>query len=89
MLERKIGGEAMSAGLKRLTAESMGRHASWRQLQEAFESASGADLSAFFRQWVRRGGAPLLELVDARWQPGCSTHAWVSLGPKIAVPTRT
>jgi hypothetical protein len=84
MLERKIGAEAMSAGLQRLTVEQMGRHASWREIEEAFERASDADLSAFFEQWVRRGGAPLLELVEAQWEPG-SDRVEVTLSQE---PTR-
>ncbi len=70
MLERKIGIEALSAGLKLLTAERTGRHASWQDLEDAFERASGTELDAFFEQWVRGRGAPRLELVGASWQPG-------------------
>jgi len=66
MLERKIGSEALFAGLRILTAERMGKYTTWTHLQEAFERASGADLDAFFEQWVRTSGAPVLELVEAR-----------------------
>ncbi|MDH3525062.1 MAG: M1 family aminopeptidase [Acidobacteriota bacterium] len=92
MLERKIGPAAMSAGLRRLAAERMGRHASWRELEEAFEGAGGEDLGAFFDQWVRRGGAPLLELREARWRPGDSlVQVTLSQGPTsfvLDVPLR-
>jgi hypothetical protein len=70
MLERKIGPEPMLEGLRLLTAEQMGRHASWHEIREVMERTSGEDLSDFFGQWVRSGGAPRLELVDARWTPG-------------------
>jgi hypothetical protein len=70
MLERKIGIDALSAGLRRLTEEQMGRYASWDDLRAAFEQESGTDLDLFFDQWVRRGGAPQLALVDASWSPG-------------------
>jgi hypothetical protein len=77
MLERKIGREAMFAGLRRLTEEQMGRHANWEDLQEAFQKEAGQeDLEPFFRQWVRTGGAPLLELRDARHEPG---NPWVEV----------
>jgi hypothetical protein len=69
MLERTIGQEALFAGLRRLTAERMGRPTSWDDLREAFERESGVDLEAFFEQWVRRPGAPALELLDARPGP--------------------
>jgi hypothetical protein len=92
MLERKIGLEAMSAGLRLLTAERMGRYASWRQIEDAFERASGANLDDFFDQWVRRGGAPLLKLVKADWQPGADrVEVTLSQGPTdfaLDVPLR-
>ena len=59
MLERKVGHEAMFAGLRRLTAEHMGRFASWEHLQRAFEAEAGVELDAFFEQWVRSEGAPV------------------------------
>ncbi len=70
MLERKIGMPAMSAGLRRLASEHLGRHASWPDLEAAFEQASGLELDGFFEQWVRKSGAPRLELVEASWRPG-------------------
>jgi hypothetical protein len=70
MLERKIGPDAVFAGLRRLTAERMGKHSSWTHLQEAFEQESGVELDAFFEQWVRSGGAPVLELTGAEHRGG-------------------
>jgi aminopeptidase N len=70
MLERKIGREAMFAGLRRLTAERMGNFSSWDDLQQVFEQETRIDLDTFFAQWVRNGGAPLLELTDADYRPG-------------------
>ena len=70
MLERKIGREAMFAGLRRLTAERMGEFATWDHLKEAFEQETSIELDTFFAQWVRSGGAPLLELTDADYRPG-------------------
>jgi hypothetical protein len=70
MIERKIGAEAMQAALRRLTDERMGRYTNWDHLREALEVESGTDLEQLFEQWVRRGGAPLLELTDAEWTRG-------------------
>ena len=56
MLERKIGSEALFAGLRRLTGERMGQYSSWEDLKQAFEQESAVDLDAFFEQWVRGGG---------------------------------
>jgi len=92
MLERKIGQEAMFAGLRRLTAERVGKFTSWQHLQEAFEQESGVELDDFFTQWVRTGGAPLLELTNADHSPG-DDHAVVTIsqGPtdfELDVPLR-
>jgi len=70
MLERKIGEEAMFAGLRLLSSEQMGKFTNWQHLQEAFETVSGEDLQLFFEQWVRGGKAPSLSLVSADWSPG-------------------
>jgi hypothetical protein len=92
MLERKIGGAAFFAGLRRLTGERMGRHTSWDDIRAAMEAESQADLSPFFEQWVRRGGAPLLRLLDAVWEPGSTElRLTISQGPtdfQLDVPLR-
>lgn len=82
MLERRIGQEAMMAGLERLTAERMGAFTSWEDLQSAFEATAGENLDDFFEQWVRRNGAPLLELVEATWRPGAS-HVSVTISQGV------
>lgn len=78
MLERKLGSDAFAAGLRRLTAEQLGRHANWETLREAFEAESGEDLATFFEQWVRRGGAPELSLVSAT-----ATEVTISQGETV------
>ncbi len=92
MLERKIGVEAMFAALRRLTGRHLGSFISWDQIQEAFEAEAGTDLDGFFDQWLRQGGAPLLELTGADWSPGSDRLAlWVSQGDTgftLEVPLR-
>lgn len=92
MLERRIGADAMFAGLRLLTAERMGKFTNWEHLREAMERASGAVLGPFFEQWVRRGGAPLLSLESAAWQPGSEElRLSISQGPTdfaLDVPVR-
>jgi hypothetical protein len=70
MLERKIGNDAFFAGLRRLTAERMGKFTTWDDLQRAFEQEAGVGLDGFFRQWVWTGGAPQMELHAAELRPG-------------------
>ena len=82
MLERKIGNEALFAGLRRLASERMGKYSTWAHLQEAFEREAGVDLGQFFAQWVRGSGAPVLELVSADRAPGSAVlTVTISQGP--------
>lgn len=64
MLNNALGDDAFGAGLKRFYVEMAFKRASWADLQEAFEKASGKDLDWFFAQWVYRGGGPELALED-------------------------
>jgi hypothetical protein len=75
MLRKLIGDGAFWQGLQATARDGLGKHYSWSDLQRHFEAASATDLSAFFRQWTRRAGAPQLRLtdvsvipVDAGWQ---------------------
>jgi len=63
MLRLKLGDERFREGLRRFYADNLFRTADFGDLQAAFERVSGRDLSRFFHQWVRRRGAPVLELV--------------------------
>ncbi len=67
MLARRVGQENFWAALRRLTDGYTGKYASWQTFQRLFETQSGADLTRFFQQWVRQGGAPFLTLEQAQW----------------------
>ena len=67
MLARQIGQDVFWHTLRRLTAERMGTYVSFDDLLEAFEQESGKSLATFAAQWVRRGGAPSLQVRDARY----------------------
>ncbi len=91
MLEEKIGREAMFAGLRRFTAENMGKFATWDDLQKAFEPDAGVELDGFFEQWVRSGGAPVLELKGADRPEPEQLTVTLSQGPtsfELDVPLR-
>jgi hypothetical protein len=64
MLRREIGDRAFVHGLRRFYQQQRFRTASWAELQQAFEAASGRDLGGFFGQWLDRTGAPVLKLED-------------------------
>ncbi len=91
MLEDKIGRDAMFAGLRRFTAEQMGKFAAWDDLQVAFEEEAGMELDGFFEQWVRSGGAPVLELKSADRSDREQLAVTISQGPtdfELDVPLR-
>jgi aminopeptidase N len=64
MLRDEIGSEAFRAGLQRFWMNRRFHVASWGDLRDAFESAAGRPLDAFFRQWLERPDAPQLTLRD-------------------------
>ena len=75
------GDDAFFEGLRRYVARYGGRTATTDSLQAVMEGAAGQSLDAFFRQWTRRSGHPVLratwrfdgealELTVAQTQPG-------------------
>lgn len=69
MLARRIGQENFWAAMRQLTQEYVGSYASWEAIREVTERASGESLETFFQQWVRNGGAPLLSIEAAQYDP--------------------
>jgi hypothetical protein len=70
MLGDLIGAPAFDAGLQALWREYRLRTAGWFEVQRSFERQAGRDLDVFFAQWVRRSGAPLLEIEAAKNETG-------------------
>lgn len=66
-LEQEIGRDAFFAALRNFNYRQVGRLATWDDLQESFEQASGADLGWFFEQWVRQPGAFESRIASAKW----------------------
>jgi aminopeptidase N len=66
MLRDELGRPAFEQGTRRFWNENRFRRATWQDLQDAFEHASGRKLDHFFRQWLDRTGAPALAIEDAR-----------------------
>ncbi len=62
MLEDAVGEEAFNKGLKDFYKKYAFKRASWKDIEDAFEDASGDDLKWFFEQWVFRKGGPSLSL---------------------------
>ena len=66
MLRDEIGPAAFDQGLRRFWQAHQFRSASWKELEAAFSTASGRDLSRFFAQWVQRPSSPRLMLAARR-----------------------
>lgn len=65
MLRRRVGDERFKTLLAALYRDYRGTRASWtdvRRASEASAAGSGADVSAFFDQWIARAGAPALQV---------------------------
>ena len=62
MLNLEIGQRAFDDGIRRFWRDHRFTTASWDDLRDAFEQASGRDLDWFFEQWLDRSGAPELDL---------------------------
>jgi aminopeptidase N len=65
MLRDRIGTDAFDLGIRAFWREQRFRTASWADLREAFEQASGESLRPFFDQWLMRAGAPSLRIDKA------------------------
>ena len=67
MLARRLGQDNFWGAMRQLTDQYVGRYASWSDIQHVCEQQVGTDLSTFFEQWVRRGGAPQLAIDRATY----------------------
>lgn len=62
MLRRHLGDEIFYRSLKEFYRKKIWSLASWEDIKEVFEENSNQDLDWFFDQWVKRSGAPILQL---------------------------
>ncbi|MGB2987175.1 MAG: M1 family aminopeptidase [Phycisphaerae bacterium] len=73
MLARKMGQENFWAAMRQFTKEYVGAYASWDDIRRVCEQAGGMSLEAFFHQWVRGSGAPMLSIEEARYHSADQT----------------
>ena len=60
-LHRSLGQEAFAKALQRFYVNHQFQYASWDDIRQEFQMASGQDLENFFHQWLFRGDAPKLK----------------------------
>jgi aminopeptidase N len=70
MLRDEIGAQTFAKGLRLFWQRHRFLRAGWTDLEHDFGEAAGRDLGTFFRQWVQGAGAPVVRLVEARWDLG-------------------
>lgn len=88
MLSQELGNEVFDAGLKELWAAQRFRVAAWPDLQAAFETAAGRDLSAFFDQWLSLAVLPRLELGQVEHRQNGQANELVMTIRQSAPPSR-
>ena len=66
MLRNELGEAVFTDGLRLFWQRQRFRVAGWPALRRAFEEVAGRNLAWFFDQWLRRTGAPRLNLGDVR-----------------------
>ncbi|MEO8627754.1 MAG: M1 family aminopeptidase [Betaproteobacteria bacterium] len=65
MLRDELGEPAFQSGIRKFWGANRFRHASWSDLQRAFETSRTTSLDAFFQQWLNRTGAPTIKIEAA------------------------
>ena len=68
MARRRIGDKAFWKGLRQVAREKMFAEASWADFARAFDPGGKVGMQKFMAQWVKRPGAPQLELGQVRQQ---------------------
>lgn len=66
MLRQQLGDKTFTAGLRDFFQNNKFGFASFSDIQKSFERVSGENLETEFNQWVRRKGAPKIELVSSK-----------------------
>jgi predicted acetyltransferase len=62
MLRYEFGDEVFLKSFSKFYTENKFRRASFDDIRKSFEAVTGQNLQAFFDQWIKRKGAPSLEL---------------------------
>lgn len=88
MLRERVGDQAYFLAIDRFATRSRGKIVTTKDLQEAFEVASGQDLEDFFTYWVRGGFVPMVD-VEYTLKPDADGTVTVEGCVKTDVPFGT
>ena len=78
MVRRLVGEKPFWEGLREIYREKRFQYVSWNDFAVIFGNKSGRDLTDFFRQWVRRSGAPFIALEKVQLER--TDDSWVIRG---------
>jgi len=65
MLRREVGPAVFRKGLRRVVEKKIGKEIGWSHFQILFKIYAKKPMGPFFEQWVKRPGAPTIELLGA------------------------
>jgi len=66
MLRMQYGDDAFYSAIRLFVQDNSFRVVSWKELQSAFETTTGQNLTEYFQQWVYDVGIPDLDIADVR-----------------------
>lgn len=66
MLRRKLGDRVFIEGLRDFYRENKFKYADLDNLRRSFEKVSGMNLKDFFDQWIKKKGAPVIEIKEIK-----------------------
>lgn len=65
-VRRRLGDDRFFAALRRFAHDYLGRRATWKDLETAFETTSGEELAPLFQTWLDDEGGPVVRIDRAR-----------------------
>jgi uncharacterized iron-regulated protein len=65
MLRREVGPAVFQKGLRRVVEKKIGQEIGWSHFQILYQIYAKKPMTPFFKQWVKRPGAPMIELLGA------------------------
>ncbi len=96
MLKKRLGTAAFEQGLRDLYQNYRGQNISYQEIETNFEASADEDLTAFFKQWLDRTGAPKLRLLhptlarvsDQNYQVKFKLHQISPKNYELEIPVR-
>lgn len=79
MLRQQVGDKVFFHSLKKLVDEYTGAYVKWSDLKSLFEQTAHTNLEWFFTQWIKRPGAPEIQIAEVHVQPDVKEGFWIRM----------